>query len=280
MNIKSLILGLALVTGYSGIARADLIINGSFESSGYTPGVTQPITNPGVPPNDHGKITGWSVSGAGSTSNFWNAVYIYDNPIAGAAPNPMPASYRTCAPSAGFQAGAQCSNPDGPGYFVNLDGDPGFPTAISQTIAPTLLNGKTYRLTFNWSAVERIDASGPTSDEFLTVSLGNILQFDTQNYFPGPSSGPIPPNCPLPTCLPSQGFSGWFTTVFDFQGDGSANNILSFLANGNPSGIPPTVNLDGVSLVMLPEPSSWVIATTGIGLMAAMRRRRQASKTV
>jgi len=53
--------------------------------------------------------------------------------------------------------------------------------------------------------------------------------------------------------------------------------MLSFLAHGNPSGIPPTLNLDGISLVAVtvPEPSSWTILIIGFGLMAVITHRRR-----
>jgi hypothetical protein len=273
MNIKSLVLGLAVAASLASTAKANLVMNGSLEQSGYAPGTTQSISNPGVPANDPGKITNWTVSGSGSTSAFWNAVYIYDNYLLNplTPPAPMPTSYRSCAPSLGFQsADAMCLNPDGPGYFINLDGDPGFPTTISQTINGLMANQQ-YRLTFSWAAVERNDASGPTSDEYLIASLGNEV-FTTANYFPGPVGFPT-----CPTCLPSKGFSGWFTSSYDFVWDGSSNNVLKFLAHGNPAGIPPTINLDGISLTAVPEPPIWaLLIAAGFGIVVVARRRKAA----
>lgn len=58
-------------------------------------------------------------------------------------------------------------------------------------------------------------------------------------------------------------------------------NVLSFKAHGNPTGLPPSVNLDSVSLNAVPEPSSWAILITGSGLvLVAARRRRQTVATV
>ena len=163
---------------------------------------------------------------------------------------------------------ANCLNPDGPGYFINLDGDPGFPTAISQTITGLIINQK-YNLRFSWAAVQRDDASGLTSDEYLIASLGKEV-FTTTNYFPGPVSS----TCT--TCLPSKGFSGWFTSSYDFVWDGSANNVLTFLAHGNPGGLPPSLNLDGISLNAVPEPSTLaLLIAAGVGLVGVGARRRQ-----
>ena len=271
MKINSLILGIVVSACLGSTAEAtNLVLNGGFEQNSYQPtNTTYSITNPGVPANDRGKITDWIVSGSTPTA-FWNAIYIYDNPIAGSSPNPMPAAYRTCDPSFGFQTGAACQNPAGPGYFVNLDGDPGFPTAISQKIIG-LEVGKKYELTFSWAAVQRIDATGLTSDEFLEVSLGNL--FFTPNIFPGPLSDPK-------QSLPTHGFSGWFTTTYKFSWDGSSD-VLRFLAHGNPGGLPPTVNLDGISLTAVPEPTTWaLLIAAGFGLVGVgTRRRRQTAVT-
>jgi hypothetical protein len=264
MNIKSLFLGLVVAAALSSTAQADLVQNGSLELSGYPAG-----TSPNI--FDSGLITGWTLYSPGSNVN---ADYQDDPDLSSPTPpQSMPDAYRSCTAALGFQAGATCANPDGPGYFVNLDGDPAFPTGIRQSIAGLVAN-QTYTLTFSWAAVERWNDSGPTSDEYLTVNLGN-LSFVTPNIFTGPPS----PTCT--TCLPPKGFSGWFTTSQTFVWDGSSN-VLSFLSHGNPSGIPPTVNIDGISLnAASPEPSTWVMLITGFGvLVSAARRRRQTTPPV
>ena len=56
-----------------------------------------------------------------------------------------------------------------------------------------------------------------------------------------------------------------------------ASDVLNFLAHGNPSGLPPSINLDGISLTAVSEPPIWALLIAGsFGLMAvAARRRRQ-----
>lgn len=170
MNFKSLVLGLAAAVSLVSSAKA-LVMNGDFTLSSYPSGTPyEDIVN--IPR----QIKNWTVSGYGSTSGSWNAVYINDpnpgfsNPLS-SPPMYMPAAYRTCM--LGFQSGASCHDPNGPGYFVNLDGDPDRPAAISQTISSGLHKGDEYRLTFSWADVQRSDKSGPTSDEYLTASLGD-----------------------------------------------------------------------------------------------------------
>jgi hypothetical protein len=235
-----------------------LVLNGSLETSGITDGV-----NLSQASGQNLTIPNWSVHGAPTGSGF-NAVYDY-GVVGGSLPAYMPSSYNSC--NVGFVGGNSCTNPDGTGHFVNLDGDPSFPAAISQTISG-LVSGQEYRLTFSWAAVERNDQNGSTFGNFLDVSLGQ--------HFMTPVVGI---NLPGQT-FPAQGFSGWFTTTFDFNWIGINNgvdNTLTFLAHGNPTGLPPTINLDGISLNAVPEPSSWVMSIGGFGLMGVFfaRRRRK-----
>jgi hypothetical protein len=148
MNVKSLALGLAVSASLGITAKAtELVTNGDLEGSTYPSGtVSEDIIN------TPGQITDWTVSGYGSTSNSWNAIYVLDN--FSTSPYLMPAAYRSCTAALGFQRGASCSNPNGTGYFVNLDGDSAFPAAISQTIpiggTTGLQKKQEYQLTFSW----------------------------------------------------------------------------------------------------------------------------------
>lgn len=268
MTIKSLVLGVALAASLGSTAKAtSLVLNGSLDTPGNT-STTAFVNNPGTIPD-------WKISGP--VTGSWNSVYIYDGVVSNGlsgqpVPPPyMPANYRLCDPAGGLQPGASCGNPDGIGHFINLDGDPSFPAAISQIISGLVI-GKNYELTFSWAAVQRNDAHGPTSDEYLTITLGDKI-FVTPNIFPGPLNDSS-------KSLPDQGFSGWMTESFDFTWNtNSVGTMLTFLANGNPGGLPPSVNLDGISLNAVPEPSTWALLIAGgFGLMGvAARRRRQSA---
>jgi hypothetical protein len=55
--------------------------------------------------------------------------------------------------------------------------------------------------------------------------------------------------------------------------------VLSFFANGGPSGVPPFALLDGVSMMAVPEPSTWAMMLIGFGGLGvdAFRSRRKAA---
>lgn len=225
----------------------ELIMNGELDRSSTT---ANAVYINSYPAND---IPSWTVSGTSTNPNF-NAVSIYDNDIHDSAlPAYMPASYYSCTSASGFVSGNSCLNPNGNGYFINLDGDPAFPAAISQTISG-LVKDQLYELTFGWAAVQRNDQFGSTT-EWLNVKLGTSLNETT------PIIG-----------LPSGGFSGWFTTSYDFTFDGGSS-LLTFLAGGTPSGLPPSINLDSISLTTVPEPTTY--ALLGIGLLGALFARTQ-----
>ena len=248
MNIKSLVLGLAVAASLCSTAKGNLVLNGSLETSGTTDGVNLSKSS-----GQNLTIPNWSVHGNGTISGF-NAVYDYGVP-GGSLPAYMPPSYNSCI--LGFVSGNSCPNPDGTGHFVNLDSDPAFPAAISQSISG-LVSGQEYLLTFSWAAVERSDQHGPTTLNYLEVTLGD-QHFDTAKIN-----------------LPTDGFSGWFTDRDVFKWDG-IGTTLTFLAHGNPTGLPPTINLDGISLNATPEPASWEMFIAGFGLMGVFfaRRRRK-----
>ena len=133
------------------------------------------------------------------------------------------------------------------------------PTAIQQNVAG-LTVGTTYLLTFQWAAAQWSQQTGATTESF-TVGLGDQSQ-STITYQD-----------------PSHGFSGWMTDTMSFTYDGSSN-ILSFLAVGSPSGEPPNLLLDDVTMyaqTTVPEPSGWGIFIAGCAI-AYMVRRRSASQ--
>lgn len=125
--------------------------------------------------------------------------------------------------------------------------------------------GHTYQLSFYWAGAQQSGFTGATTDKW-TASLG-AQSFDTSVV-----------------ALPSHGFTGWSQQTFTYTAT-STSELLSFLATGTPSGVPPFALLDGVSLVDTSVPSVPDSASTGVlfglsalALVAAPRLRRQFAK--
>ena len=59
------------------------------------------------------------------------------------------------------------------------------------------------------------------------------------------------------------GFTGWMDQTFDFVAT-SSSEVLSFLANGTPAGVPPFALLANVSMTQVPEPGSLMVLLSGI----------------
>ncbi len=139
--------------------------------------------------------------------------------------------------------------------FVALDGDPtvGSGGSISQVLN-NLTVGANYLVSFYWAAGQLQSESGATTEQVL-VSLGNQSQA-TQ----------VVSNA-------SQSSTPWTQQSFIFQAT-SATETLTFLAQGTPTGLPPMVALDGVSMVDVPEPMSIAVFSAGLGLLTLVRQRR------
>ena len=224
----------------TGARAVPVIVNGDFEQTtmGTTPAQIN-TTN----------VTGWSTSGynfifypgtattTGSQSVSYGALILQGTSLAGT--------------SNGFPS----TSPTG-GNFVGADGD--FSVgAITQTITG-LTVGIQYAVSFYWGAAQQKGA-GYTSatTEQWQVTLGNELH-----------STPIINN-------PGQGFTGWLSQSLTYTAT-STSEVLSFLAAGTPSGAPPFSLLDGVSIMAVAEPASWmtlVVAVLSIIGVAQLKRR-------
>ena len=145
------------------------------------------------------------------------------------------------------------TSPDG-GNFILFDGDPQFRT-LSQPITG-LDTTQSYVVSFWQAAAQQLNFDG------LTTELWRVcLDSDCQ-------SSPTMHNA-------SHGFVDWNFQSLTFAVT-SANETLSFLAKGTPSGDPPFVLLDGVSVTAAPEPAT--CAFMGVGLLGVFAVRRQLKK--
>jgi hypothetical protein len=139
---------------------------------------------------------------------------------------------------------------------VALDGDPtvGGGGSISQTLTGLTI-GTNYLLTFSWATGQLQSRSGATTDNVLATLGSQSFQTAT-------------------VADPSQSSTPWLTQTFLYKAT-ATTETLSFLAQGTPTGLPPMVALDGVSLVAAPEPASIGLFATALGVLGFFYRRQR-----
>jgi hypothetical protein len=194
------------------------------------------------------KATGWTSTGynfvfGGSTSDKTGANGTYGN-------------VKLWGPQDGSANGLGAS-PVG-GNFLAADG--AYETQPITQIINGLVVGQQYNLSFWWAGAQQAGYNGSQTEQWI-VSLGNqtISTAVYQNT--------------------SHGFSGWMQENFTYTAT-STTEVLSFLAHGTPTGVPPFSLLDGVSLTAaVPEPSTSALFLAGFGLLAVAARLRRRNKS-
>jgi len=151
------------------------------------------------------------------------------------------------------------TSPDG-GDFIFADADPNYNGALYQTVSG-LTVGEKYTLTFWQAAGQQYQKTGPTTEQWK-VTFGNNTQYSDK------------------FTLPQGGVGDWQQQSMDFIAT-QTSQVLTFLAQGTPSGQPPVAMLDGVSLKVyqppvtaVPEPATWAMMIMGFGAVAGVMRRR------
>ena len=239
---RQLLLGSAVLLAVAGPARADLLVNGGFESTNFT-GSSQFGDNYAGGVN---QVTGW-------TTNGYN--WLYQPGQAddlGVANGGTYGNVWLWGPRNGAANGLPDTSPAG-GNYVAADGAFGV-SPISQLVSG-LVPGANYAVTFWWAGAQQYGFDGPNTEQWA-VSLGADTQYT-----------PVLDNA-------SHGFTGWQQSTMTFTAR-AATETLAFLAIGTPPGVPPFSLLDGVTMNAVPEPSTLV---AGVGLVALggllLRRRR------
>lgn len=210
-------------------ASAGVIVNGSFESGTPSASDHAPSFSIGL----DGTLTSWSAATTSTRS--------LDCLVAAGATTNM---CGTTAYSGGLTFWSPVgASPDG-GNYVAVDGDASFSVPLTQSVTG-LVVGQQYWLSFYQAAAQQSGYNGATTEQWK-VSLGGTSQYSTL------------------MSTPNHGSVGWMSQSMVFTAL-STNDVVTFLAVGTPSGTPPFVFLDGVSMSPVPEPSS--MALIGLGFV-------------
>jgi hypothetical protein len=242
MRILQIGLAAASLLASAGPAAANLLTNGSFESSTGTNGNSSGYGQVGYNVN----LTGWGINTA-QDANGYTFLFNASNAVGG-----VTGQYGSLALWGTGNGGINTitASPDGDS-FVAIDS--AFQDAALQQTVTGLTVGTTYELSFFWGAAQQYTFNGATTDKFQ-VSFGSQTQ--TTSII----------------SLPSHGFSGWVPQSFTFTAD-STSDVLSFFAIGTPSGVPPFAVLDGVDLETVPEPASLGVLAAGLLGLLVLRRK-------
>ena len=241
-------------------APVELITNGSFETT--TSGSSDRMTS---------NVDGWNVvdgytflayPGTATTTGYGYGLTMWDATNGG---GPYTVPY---------------SSPDG-GKFVVSDG--GYLNSTIYQTVTGLQVGATYQLSFYQAAGQQKPYYTATTEQWIvsfggTLGSGNIV-LPNGNTVSG--AGIIIDAVTQLSQLintPGQGFVPWMQQTMRFTAT-ATSELLGFLALGTPLGEPPLVLLDGVSLVLAPEPDGvWLMVMGGLAF-ALMRRRGQRQST-
>jgi hypothetical protein len=243
----------------------ELVRNGDFSLNNLTAAAPTGVTNPlGAKAGTTATAAYWDFSTPKNTlvwlSATGTAAYSNLNTLGGGpGDNRLTGSAPILNPVTG-----------GSGFFVAADGDPVYRSTFSQTLTG-LIAGEQYNVSFWQAAAQQAGQTGHTTEQWQVSLGGSANQLSTIMSPVEPIGGGT-----------ATAVSGWQKENLTFIA-GSTNQLLSFLANGTPTGEPPISFLTGVSVqgnssTSVPEPEDYVGTLIGIGFVGTLVKSRIAKK--
>ncbi len=150
------------------------------------------------------------------------------------------------------------SSVDGSGWFLNVDSDLRFGTTMEQTVNG-LIQGHTYELSFSQAAGQYAPDVDAEITSWWKVGFGSSPLVDS-------ASMTVAAGAPI---------SAWQSQSMTFTAT-STSQLLSFIAQGTPTGAPPFALLSGVSLTdttPVPGPLPVLGVAAAFGASRKLRRR-------
>ena len=260
------------------LAGPELVTNGDFTAVTGTNTSTRNFevdgttaTQPGAQ-NQYGAVTGWTTTASPTSNNPYNLLF-HSNVATAAAATASGGTAQAIGEYGGAEyLAALPSNNAGHGNFMALDGDTSY-NGLFSTNLTGLTVGSVYNLAFDWASGQIASRSGATT-ESLDVFVGSL------NLAGSANNGSSFSHTYGELSTPSGGATDWRTVNTQFTASGTSQ-VLSFLARGAPTGLPPVALLDNVSVrAAVPEPSTWAMMLVGFGAVGAgMRKRRRSTLT-
>lgn len=250
---------ISVVMTFGRVQAQNLVQNGDFETilnASFSGGPSNPNGNKMFFATANPKF--WSnAPGSGSNYTYVCAPRTADGAASGG--NPFPVYGPFPFSSAG---GTTPVTSDAGGNFIQQDADPNFNDPITQSIS--IPSAGQYVLSFDEAGGQQDhpNYTSPTT-ELWNVTLGAA---GTQSS----------PGFSLPGPLTSGGtladVGQWHSVSKTFNVTSPGSYLLEFVGAGTPSGQPPIIFLDNVSLVAVPEPAT--LAIIGIGLVGSVACRK------
>jgi hypothetical protein len=244
---------------------AGIITNGSFTTA--TTSNTVASFDIGVPtgttPTGTGTLTGWAMSTP--SLSMLNCL------VSGGATSFMCGTGNNVNNNLTLWSNGPGLSPDS-GNYVAIDGDPAYGSALTQTLTNLLTIGHSYQLTFYQAAGEQTTFG--TANATATMNWGVCLTTAACTTTNAAKSSTM-----SFTEDSAAAVSPWTKQTLFFTAT-AVTETLSFLSEG-PSGAPPFLMLDGVSLIdntssQTPEPA--YAALIGLGLAGVPLVRRVVRK--